>query len=96
MRGGLESGADAIIAARKRGKRLGMENPNNCGRDLRPVATNRGRVRASPRIRHERSGDLGFDELRQEPERLLPSEIAGLGRDHFGNPFLHDRELGSD
>ena len=40
--------------------------------------------------------DLGLDEQRQESERFLPAEIAGLGRNDVGHPFLHDAQLGPD
>src|SRR6185503_17828364 len=40
------------------------------------------------------SWNLGFDELRQQRERLLPAEIAGFGRDGAGYAFLHDIQLG--
>src|SRR6059036_2066175 len=38
--------------------------------------------------------DLGLDELRQKHERFLPAEIASIGRNRFGNPFLRDVQLG--
>src|SRR3989454_11566717 len=38
--------------------------------------------------------DLGLDELRQKHERFLPAEIASVGRNRFGNPFLRDVQLG--
>src|SRR5262245_20976523 len=34
--------------------------------------------------------DLGLDELGQQSERFLPAQIARLGRNDFGHPFLHD------
>src|SRR5262245_28122806 len=39
--------------------------------------------------------DLRLDELREERERLLPTEIAGLHRNHARNALLHDVQLGS-
>ena len=41
-------------------------------------------------IRH-----VGLDELRQESERFLPAETAGLGWDDSRHALLHDVQLGS-
>ena len=39
--------------------------------------------------------NFGLDEFRQELERFLPTDVAGLGRNDFGYAFLHDVQLGS-
>src|SRR6266436_3128280 len=39
--------------------------------------------------------NLGLHELRKQRERVLPAEIAGLGRNGFGYAFLQDVQLGS-
>jgi len=36
----------------------------------------------------------GLDKFRQQGERFLPAEIAGLGRNDIGHPFLDDVQLG--
>src|SRR5262245_47398957 len=40
--------------------------------------------------------DLCLNQQRQQSERLLPAEIAGLNRYHVRNIFLHDIHLGSN
>src|SRR5688572_18464823 len=40
--------------------------------------------------------NLGLDELRKQPERVLPAEIAGLGGNEARYAFLHDVQLGPD
>src|SRR6185369_3490764 len=39
--------------------------------------------------------DLGLDELRQLPQRFLPAQITGLGRDHVRYAGLLDAHLGA-
>ncbi len=40
--------------------------------------------------------NLRLHELGQQGQRLLPAEIAGLGRDDGGDALLHDLDLGAD
>src|SRR6266446_7846349 len=47
-------------------------------------------------VRHALVWNLGLDELRKECQRLLPAEIARLGRNDAGHPFLHDAQLCAD
>ena len=54
-----------------------------------PACISSGRLHVSWLIRN-----LGLDEFRQQGERLLPAEIARLGRNDIGNPFLRDVQLG--
>src|SRR4030095_8919224 len=39
--------------------------------------------------------NLGFDELCEQRKRLLPAEIARLGRDGLGDPLLDNAHLGA-
>src|SRR5262245_7814987 len=57
---------------------------------LRDAAAVLARTRGPNLIR-----DVGLDELRQKSQRLLPAEIASLGRDDSGQALLHDIQLGS-
>lgn len=38
---------------------------------------------------------LRLHQLREQHERLLPSQVAALERDRLRQSFLHDRELGT-
>lgn len=39
--------------------------------------------------------NIRLHQLGQREERLLPAEVAHFRRDHVGDAFLHDRQLGA-
>src|SRR5262245_7902703 len=49
----------------------------------------------TPRASRPASGDRRLDEVREHREGFLPPEVAGLGRDHGGDPLLEDRDVGA-
>src|SRR4051794_6959449 len=67
-------------------------SPNSCARvglSYRQRAARSG----GPHFIHTLLGNLGLHELAEELERLLPAQVAHLGRDHRGNTFLHDIQI---
>src|SRR6059036_4004503 len=50
---------------------------------------------ANKRLSSRLIWNFSFDEFRQQRQRFLPAEIASLGRNGCGYPFLRDVQLGS-
>ena len=64
-------------------------------RARRSSRTSRMRRKPSPEPGAHSLGISGLDQLRQQRQRFLPAQVARLGRDHVGDAFLHDVQLGA-